>query len=108
MGSARLPALPDRPGPGGRLNVRAHELPIDSRPHCEQLENRERRPAHGRDGPSGDDSTVYVPTSAPASVTEGGRPAARSPGVKSAPAENGKAVFEVGSGKYEFEAKLAR
>jgi alpha-L-rhamnosidase len=58
--------------------------------------------------PAGTTATVYVPTSAPGSVTEGARPAPRSPGVKSAPGENGKAVFEVGSGKYEFEAKLAR
>ena len=57
--------------------------------------------------PAGTTATVYVPTSAPGSVTEGGRPPARSPGVKSAPAENGKAVFEVGSGKYAFEAKPA-
>jgi alpha-L-rhamnosidase len=54
--------------------------------------------------PAGTTATVYVPTSAPGSVTEGGRPPARSPSVKSAPAENGKAVFEVGSGKYAFEA----
>jgi alpha-L-rhamnosidase len=58
--------------------------------------------------PAGTTATVYVPTSAPGSVTEGGRPAGRSPGVKTSPAENGKAVFEVGSGKYAFEAKIGR
>jgi len=54
--------------------------------------------------PAGTTATVYIPTSAPGSATEGGRPAARSPGVKAAPGEDGKAVFEVGSGKYAFAA----
>ena len=58
--------------------------------------------------PPGTTATVYVPTSAPASVTESGRPAARAPGVRPAPAENGKAVFEVISGTYAFAAKVAR
>jgi hypothetical protein len=58
--------------------------------------------------PAGTRATVYIPTSEPGSVTEGGRPAARSPGVKSAPGENGKTVFEVGSGKHAFAAKVGR
>jgi alpha-L-rhamnosidase len=58
--------------------------------------------------PPGTTATVYVPTSAPDSVTEGGRPAAQSPGVKPAPGENGKAAFEVGSGKYAFTAKVGK
>lgn len=56
--------------------------------------------------PPGTTATVYVPTSAPASVTESGRPAARSAGVKSAGAANGRAVFELSSGRYAFQAKL--
>jgi len=58
--------------------------------------------------PAGTTATVYVPTPAPDSVTEGGHPAARSAGVKPAPAENGKAVFEVSSGTYSFAAKTGR
>jgi hypothetical protein len=58
--------------------------------------------------PAGTTATVYVPTSDPGSVTEGGRLAGRAPGVKSAPEENAKAVFEVSSGNYSFAAKAGR
>jgi alpha-L-rhamnosidase len=56
--------------------------------------------------PPGTTARVYLPTSDPAGVTEGGRPAAGVAGIKAAGAENGKAVFEVGSGRYAFAAKL--
>jgi alpha-L-rhamnosidase len=46
-------------------------------------------------------ATVRVPTSDPASVTEGGRPAAQAGGVTTI----GPAVYEIGSGTYLFEAK---
>ena len=50
-------------------------------------------------------AVVVVPTSNPAAVTERGRPADQSPGVKFAAAgEPGAAVFEVGSGTYLFAA----
>ncbi len=50
-------------------------------------------------------ATVYVPTAAPDSVTEGGRPAAKSPGVRFVTAENGVAAFQVESGTYQFRAR---
>jgi alpha-L-rhamnosidase len=58
--------------------------------------------------PVGTTATVYVPSSAPASVTEGGRPAARSPGVEVLEMEQGRAVFRVGSGRYTFAAQFRR
>jgi alpha-L-rhamnosidase len=45
-------------------------------------------------------ATVYVPTKNADAVMEGGRKAAEAPGVKTV----GAAVYEVGSGSYEFRA----
>jgi alpha-L-rhamnosidase len=56
--------------------------------------------------PPGTTAEVRVPTFAPSSVTEGGRPAAHSPGVRPVSAEGGKAVFRVGPGRYSFTATL--
>jgi alpha-L-rhamnosidase len=50
--------------------------------------------------PPGTTATVYVPGAGPAQVTP------RSARVKAAGTRNGRAVFEVESGKYSFEAKL--
>lgn len=58
--------------------------------------------------PPNSTARVYLPTNKPEDVKEGGRPAAQSPGVRPAGAENGKAVFEVVSGDYSFEAPFAR
>jgi alpha-L-rhamnosidase len=54
--------------------------------------------------PANTTATVYVPRSDPASVREGGKPAGTSGGVKHLRDEDGCAVFEVGSGIYEFES----
>jgi hypothetical protein len=47
---------------------------------------------------------VYVPTSQPEQVTENGKTLNASEGVAFENAENGYAVVEVMSGKYEFVA----
>ncbi|MGB7159778.1 MAG: family 78 glycoside hydrolase catalytic domain, partial [Tepidisphaeraceae bacterium] len=47
-------------------------------------------------------ATVHVPAAEPARVTEGGNPASQARGVKFVKAENGAAVYEVGSGRYTF------
>jgi alpha-L-rhamnosidase len=47
-------------------------------------------------------ATVYVPTDSAASVTESGRPAAESPGVRFLRMEDGNAVFDVSAGQYRF------
>jgi alpha-L-rhamnosidase len=51
-------------------------------------------------------ATIYLPASAPDQVTEGGLPAARSPGVSLLRSEDGTVVFSVGSGRYQFESQL--
>lgn len=50
-------------------------------------------------------ATVYVPSSDPDGVTEGGRRMAEAPGVKTMPSQPGVAVFQVGGGQYRFETK---
>jgi len=47
-------------------------------------------------------ATVYVPARDNSTVTESGKPAAQSKGVEFLRMENGKAVYEVGSGSYQF------
>ncbi len=47
-------------------------------------------------------ATLYVPAADASAVTESGKPAAKSPGVKSLGTEGGTAVFSVGSGTYSF------
>jgi len=51
-------------------------------------------------------ATVYVPTADPGRVMEGGKPAARSDGVRWVKNEKGAAVFEIGSGDYRFSSPL--
>jgi alpha-L-rhamnosidase len=50
-------------------------------------------------------ATVYVPAKDVAGVTESGKPAAESAGVKFLRMEPDRAVYEVGSGKYQFVSK---
>ncbi len=47
---------------------------------------------------------VFVPAAKAEDVQESGKPAAKASGVKFLRCENGKAVFEVGAGEYEFTA----
>jgi alpha-L-rhamnosidase len=52
-------------------------------------------------------ATVYIPGNDPAGVTEGGKPASEAR-VQYLRTEVGAAVFEIGSGSYRFESKMAR
>ncbi len=52
--------------------------------------------------PANTTATVYVPAKDAESVTEGGKPAARSKGVRFLRMEEDAAVYEVGSGNYVF------
>ena len=47
-------------------------------------------------------ATVYMPTKVPDTVREGGKPAASADGVRFVRSEDNEAVYEVGSGSYEF------
>jgi alpha-L-rhamnosidase len=53
-------------------------------------------------------ATVYVPAASSEAVTEGGRPAAKSPGVKAVGYENGRALFEIAPGQYSFATRLVK
>ena len=55
--------------------------------------------------PANTTATVFVPAKSAESVTEDGRPAAQSPEVEFLRIENGRAVFAVTSGKFEFESR---
>ena len=55
--------------------------------------------------PANTTATVFVPTSDPNAVTEGGRPASDAPGVMFLRHENGRAVYAVGSGTYAFATR---
>jgi alpha-L-rhamnosidase len=48
---------------------------------------------------------VHVPAEDAAGVSESGKPAAQSAGVKFLRMANGAAVYEVGSGVYQFTSK---
>ena len=56
--------------------------------------------------PANTTATVWVPTSRPGDVEEGGVPAAGAEGVAFERADAGHAVFRVGSGRYRFTAPL--
>ena len=56
--------------------------------------------------PPGTSATLHLPSAAPGTVTESGRPATQAAGVKYTGAERGKAVFELASGSYQFISKL--
>jgi alpha-L-rhamnosidase len=55
--------------------------------------------------PANTTATVYVPAKDAATITESGVPAAQARGVKALPRENDYAVFEIGSGKYNFVSR---
>jgi alpha-L-rhamnosidase len=56
--------------------------------------------------PTNTSATVYVPAADSASVKEGGKPAADAEGVSFLRVEDGRSLFEVGSGTYRFTAPL--
>jgi alpha-L-rhamnosidase len=53
--------------------------------------------------PANTTATLYIPAASLDAVKESGRPASRARGVGFARMEPGRAVFEVGSGNYNFE-----
>ena len=57
--------------------------------------------------PANTTATIYVPTAEPDAVSESGRSAAKSKGVKFLRAEKEAAVYEVRSGQYAFEAPFS-
>ena len=58
--------------------------------------------------PANTTATVYVPAESAGDITESGRPATKTEGVRFLRIKQGKAVFTVGSGDYEFESKMPK
>jgi alpha-L-rhamnosidase len=56
--------------------------------------------------PANSSATVYIPFKSGTQVLESGSPATSAKGVKFLREENGKAVFEVGSGNYSFQSVI--
>jgi alpha-L-rhamnosidase len=52
--------------------------------------------------PANTTATIYVPAKTAAAVTESGKPVSQVESVKFLRVEKGTAVFEVGSGIYQF------
>ena len=52
-------------------------------------------------------ATVFVPAKSSADLTEGGKSIDRVKGVKFLRQEDGRAVFEIGSGKYAFNSRIS-
>jgi len=55
--------------------------------------------------PANTSATIYIPSEKENDVTESGKPASKSAGIKFINLENGRAVYEVGSGSYHFISK---
>lgn len=56
----------------------------------------------GLDIPPGITADVFLPSSVVSVITEGGLPASSAPGLRLLRQENGRAVFQAGSGHYDF------
>ena len=56
--------------------------------------------------PANTTATVFIPAASAETVTEGGKPAAQSGGVKFLRMENDRAVFEIESGAYTFGSRF--
>jgi hypothetical protein len=56
--------------------------------------------------PAGASATVYLPCAAASEITESGKPAPSSPGVRLVRREEHRAVYAIDSGAYTFQAKL--
>ncbi|MBN1868458.1 family 78 glycoside hydrolase catalytic domain [Candidatus Sumerlaeota bacterium] len=94
-----------RPLPGGRLtwarvayeSIRGR-IAVDWKTEGGRLEMNVRIPANTT-------ATIHVPAARAADVTESGKPAARTEGLRFLRMEDGAAVFEAGSGSYAFVSK---
>jgi alpha-L-rhamnosidase len=56
--------------------------------------------------PANTSARVYIPAKQGSAISESGKPAAQAEGVKYVGTEDNAAVFEVGSGQYEFAASV--
>ena len=94
------------PEPVGHLTSVPGNAPVALRPGQQRLE-----PGYGSfplagHGAGNATATLHVPARSADSVRESGLPAARAHGVRFIRMDSGRAVFEVGSGDYAFDASL--
>jgi alpha-L-rhamnosidase len=58
--------------------------------------------------PGNSKAMVFIPANAKSDVTENGEKATKADGIKFLRMEQGRAVFEIGSGEYHFKSKLRK
>ena len=58
-----------------------------------------------RDIPANTTATIYIPAEKQAEVTESGKQTSKSEGLIFIKLEDGRAVYEIGSGSYHFSSK---
>jgi alpha-L-rhamnosidase len=58
--------------------------------------------------PGNSKAIVFIPANAKSDVTENGEKATKAGGIKFLRMEQGRAVFEIGSGEYHFKSKLRK
>jgi alpha-L-rhamnosidase len=56
--------------------------------------------------PANTTATLYIPAVSEKSITEGGKPASEAEGIRFIKYEDGRAVYEITSGSYEFISRL--
>lgn len=88
---------------GGLTWVKAHCDTVQGR-IVSEWEHKEKQLTLHVVIPANTTATIYVPAEDAAAVLESGKPAAKSEGVRFLRMENAAAVFEVGSGTYDFTA----
>jgi alpha-L-rhamnosidase len=57
--------------------------------------------------PANTTATVFIPASGPGVITESGKPAAQAEGVTFLRSESGAAVYQIGSGTYQFNSPMS-
>jgi len=58
--------------------------------------------------PANSRATIYIPVSPVSQITESNRPVTEQDGLRFVAQQNGRAVFEIGSGNYQFKATAVR
>jgi len=94
-----------RPQPVGDVTwVKSAYNSVHGRIGCEWKKS-EGRFALNLEIPANTSATVFLPASEVKNVTEGGGPAGKAPGVRLLRQENGRAVYGISSGIYQFVAE---
>ena len=95
------------PYPGGGLKWAGAEYDSMYGRIASRWKRRGNRLALDVSIPANTSATVFVPAADAAYVTESGQLASRAAGVQFVRMEDGAAVYEVGAGRYHFEARVA-